>query len=131
MKAALDAGRVAAEALMLDACTITGPGTGARVWDNTTGEWTYPTEVVVYTGKCKVQTADSLRLGEAGEVTMAVSTVSLHLPIAGTGSVGRGMEAVITSAAFDPALVGKRLQIQASQAGSQKTARRFACEVVS
>lgn len=131
--ALLARGRVEAEALMLDTCVITRAGGASGSLDDETGEWAYPAGSTVYTGKCKVQLSDSLRVGdaEAGEVTLAVTAVSLHLPIDGTGGVGRGMEATITSAAFDEALVGKRLHIQAPHAGSQKTARRFACEVVS
>lgn len=129
----LEAGRNAAEALMLDTCRVTRTGSAEdRVWDDVTGTWTTPARVTVYEGRCKVQVANlQPRDAEAGEVTVAVTSYALHVPISGTGDVGRGMEAVVLSAAFDEALVGLRLHVEALHVGSQKTARRFACEVVS
>lgn len=129
---ALEAGRAAAEALMVDTCTITAPGDASGAFDPVTGEWVYGQAVTVYSGPCKVQdNALQPREAEAGEVTVVTTSYRLDLPIATSAGVGEGMTATITSAALDPALVGRRLHIEAPHSASMKTARRFPCEVVS
>ena len=45
--------RAEAEALMVDACTVTGPG--APSWNDTTGTYTPGSPVTAYSGKCRVQ----------------------------------------------------------------------------
>jgi hypothetical protein len=117
-------GRVAAEANMLDTCTVRRK-TGESVND-TTGVVT-PTYSVVYSGKCKLQRSpvagDQRRT--VGEASVVVAAVSLHLPIVGSEAVATEDVATIDTAALDAALPGKVFRISGPADGSFKTARRL------
>lgn len=128
----LERGRAAAEALMLDECTITAPGVAAPVWDEETGEFTYPPAGIVYQGKCKVQTADSLKVAspEAGELVRSVNSVRLDLPVVGSEAVAARATVTFTGSAHDAALVGRVFTVAGPHVGSLKTARRLPCEGV-
>ena len=121
---ALARGRTAAEALLVDACTVKRK-TGESVND-TTGVVT-PTYSTLYTGKCKVQRSavagDQRRT--VGEASVVVASMQLHLPVVGSEGINEGDLATVTAAALDTDLVGKLLRVVGSDDGSYRTARRL------
>lgn len=124
--AAIDAGRVAAEALMLDTCTITRPGAGKGTWNEGTGTYDPPAPTTVYAGKCKVQTRDvQVATPDVAGREAYVVEWTLHLPVVGSEGVRQGDAAMITAAAFDAALVGRTVIVQGPHLGTAKTARRL------
>lgn len=126
-------GRRRAEALMLDACTITrraAPVYPDTTTDGDTGKVT-PSVTTIYTGPCKIQAADAAgsptRVGEAELVT---SSLTLHLPMSATGVTADDIAAV-TASLLDPDLAGKVFTIRAPDHKSFKTARRFPLQELS
>lgn len=122
---ALDAtlrGREAAESLMLDACTITRPGT--PVTDPNTGDVTN-TPVTVYTGRCKVQSKDSATSNpEAGEATFTVVSRQVHIP-ANAADVRDGDVVTITASRLNAFTVGKQYRVSGFTPDSFDTAFRL------
>ncbi|MGN6245116.1 MAG: DUF6093 family protein [Motilibacteraceae bacterium] len=119
-------GRAAAEALMLDTCTITRAGTGKGPWNDGTGQYDHPARVTVYQGKCKVQTRD-VQVNNpdvAGREAFVVDW-TVHLPVVGSEGVQQGDTVTITAAALDSALVGRTFTIDGPHLGTAKTARRL------
>jgi Family of unknown function (DUF6093) len=126
VQTAIEAGRAAAEALMLDECSITRPGEGKGTWNEATGTYDPVPPTTVYSGKCKLQT---------GEVAVTTSDVAgrqafivawrLDLPVEGTEAVRQGDTATITASALDAALVGRTFIVQSTHIGTAKTARRL------
>lgn len=131
MVTALTAGRAAAEALMVATCTISR-GAGDPVWDGGAGTYTPAPPEVIYAGRCRVKAgARVVRDAEAGELTVGVGVLELHLPItAESGLVRRGDVARIDVNPTDPALVGRELVVQAPHAATTKTARKLPVEAV-
>lgn len=126
----LASGRAAAEALMVDACTVTTAGTGTT--DDLTGEVTGGT-TTLYTGKCKVQQSGRGAQGQrtdAGELSSVLLRLEVHLPVVGTESVTRGAIVTVTAAANDTALVGRTFQVHDLSFKSYATARRLGVEEV-
>lgn len=127
---ALARGRLAAQALMVDACTIqhrTGQTT-----DPLSGVVT-PTYALKYSGKAKVQTAGAGSMGRrynVGEVAEVMVRLELHLPIVGSESVARGDLITITVCLHDAALVGRVMRVHDLSHKSFATARRFLLEEV-
>jgi hypothetical protein len=126
---ALLAGRTLALSLMVDAITFTR-ATGTTTFDETTGRETAGAATTVYTGPCKVQRqrvapADP----EAGERTVTVEQVEVHVPVE-TTEVRIGDVGTITSAVFDPALVGRKFRVTGLFHKSWATARRLRCDEV-
>lgn len=125
---ALAAGRVAAEELMVDECTVrrrTGETT-----DPLTGE-VAPTYAVILTGqKCKVQTrgnwGESRDVGEAARVILSLE---VHFPITVVALEVRD-EITIDAAVHDPDLVGRVLRVKDLHHKSFATARRVMCQEV-
>lgn len=121
---ALARGRLAAEALMVDACTIrrvtgvaSNPDTGKDVT-------TYATP---YTGKCRVQQAQAAAAREdIGEDHLLLLRLEVQLPMAVTG-LEVGDEITITASAFDPDLPGRVFLIHDLAHATHKTARRVQC----
>jgi hypothetical protein len=125
---ALARGRTAAEALMVDACTITRR-TG-QTTDDLTGAVT-PATTTVYTGPCKVQTSGSGAMGrryDVAETTVVMLRLELHLPMATSAAVARGDLVTVTASATDPGLVGRTWHIHDLSHKSWATARRFLIE---
>lgn len=126
--AALRRGRVAAEQLMVDACTVrrAGPAVTDPVTGVVTATWT-----TVYTGQCKVAESTGFGAGsalpEAGEHAYTVQRYVLHLPASVTAPV-EGDVATITAAQLDASLVGREYRIVEEFAKSFATARRFEVE---
>lgn len=124
VQAALEAGRRAAEALMLDHCTITRGG--GTTFDDDTGTYTPDAGTVLYDGVCKLQTREvqALRVNIAGaEGTVVDWTV--HVPIAGTEDVRPGDTVTLTSGTFDGALRTRTFTVDGPHMGTAKTARRL------
>lgn len=90
-------GRAAAQALMVDTCTIRRKTGGST--DDLTGQ-TFPSYTTVYSGVCRVQTSGGGAMGarvETGEVAVIVLRVELQLPVVGSEAVRRGDEVSITT----------------------------------
>jgi NMD protein affecting ribosome stability and mRNA decay len=101
-------GRKAAEALMLDQCTITRPG--EVVTDPETGDVTN-TSTEVYAGKCKVQSKDSATANpEAGEHQFTVVSRQVHIP-ANAADVRDGDVVTLTASALNAFTVGKQYRV--------------------
>ncbi len=120
-------GRVAAERLMTDACTVTYK-TGATTQDETTGR-EVPVYATRFTSKCKVQARSvSVQAVEAGARMVATSTLEVHLPITAEAvEVDDVVE--VTASVYDPQLVGQKFRVVAPVAKSHATSRRFQVEV--
>jgi hypothetical protein len=124
--------RAAAESLMTDECTISRAGVGAPVLDVDTGVLVDPTAVVVYEGPCRVQVASSLdvRAVDFGGQAVNLNRVQVSIPVA-DDEVRAQDVVVITDAANDPQLVGRRFTVRGAEAKSHATVRRLECELLS
>lgn len=122
------AGRAAAEALMVDACTITRvtPGT---VFNETTGQYDdTPPPTTVYTGKCRVKPRDNAdRVVQYGQEAVSLWPYIVSIPMAESG-VELDDIVTVTASALDTALVGAGFRVRQVLAGSHLTARRLGCE---
>jgi Family of unknown function (DUF6093) len=121
-------GRIAAEALMIDAVVVkhrTGEST-----DPDTGVVT-PTFSTIYTGKAKIQHGGTRPAGtkELGQASIQVTHAQLHLPMSATG-VQADDTATVTASTLDPELVGKVFVIRAASHKTYLTARRYDMEDV-
>jgi hypothetical protein len=117
-------GRAAAEALMVDACTIARVGT--RVTDTTTGEVTEPTSTL-YTGQCRVQQAQADATEETvGEDRLLLLRLEVQLPMSVTG-LEVGDLITITASAHDPDLPGRVFRVHDLAHKTHATARRVQC----
>lgn len=124
-QAVMEAGRVAAERLMVDTCTVKHQ-TGETM-DPVTLQMT-PTYTTLYTGKCRVQlTATVALMPEAGERVIATQRVTVQLPTTVTG-VQVDDIVQVTAAAHDGDLVGRVYRVRSEFAKTHATARRLECE---
>lgn len=117
-------GRAAAEALMLDAVTVTR--LASQVTDPETGVVT-PTYTTIYTGKCKVQRsqrASRVAPTSVGEAEVFESRLELHLPTSATGVTSDDI-ATVTASVLDPDLVGMVFHVREPAAKTFTTAHRF------
>lgn len=117
-------GRAAAEALMLDACTV-GRLTGSTA-DPETGLLT-PTYSNIYTGKCKAQqTTPATGPTVVGEAEVFLGQMELHLPVTtATAAVAPGDLVTVSACVLDAGLVGKTFKLRGPAHKSYATARRF------
>jgi hypothetical protein len=121
---ALARGRLAAEAGMVDACTVTRVGT--RVTDTTTGEVTEPTSTL-YTGQCRVQQAQAQATEETvGEDHLLLLRLEVQLPMSVTG-LEVGDLITITASVHDPDLPGRVFRIHDLAHKTHATSRRVQC----
>lgn len=114
-------GRAAAEAGMVDTCTV------SRVTGETTDENTgavTPTRSTLYTGACRVQqrTASSSP-AEAGESYALMLALEVQLPMSVTG-IKTEDEITITASVHDADLVGRVFLVRSLAHKSHATARR-------
>lgn len=115
-------GRLQAESLMLDECTITRPGD--PVTDYNTGEVTNPS-TPVYSGKCKVQSKDSATATpEAGEHTFTVVSRQVHIP-ANAADVKDGDVVTLTASRLNAFTVGKQYRVSGFTPDTFDTAARL------
>jgi hypothetical protein len=114
-------GRAAAEAGMVDACTIRRVTGGST--DQSTGVRT-PTRADIYIGPCRVQSALARsQPHDVGEDYVRLLRLQLQLPVAVTGL--RVLDEVtITAAAHDQDLAGRTFLISDLMHKSEPTARR-------
>lgn len=120
-------GRLAAEALMVDACTITRT-TGTPTTDPETGA-SSSTTTTVYTGKCRIQQVASGASGQnVAEANVYQVAHILQLPMSVTGV--RVEDVATVTVSIDPDLVGRKFWIRAVAEGTHKTARRLPIELV-
>ena len=121
-------GRKAAEAGMVDTCTIErqGPTSTSR-----TGQTT-PTWTEVYDGPCRMQE----RGGYPRDITTAPDQPQLainrelQLPVSTSGSVRAGDRVTITACPNDPAMVGRQMWLRGQPTKTDATARRFSLEEI-
>ena len=118
---ALTRGRIAAEAGMVDACDIE-----RTVSESTSGGIVTPTTTDVYSGKCRLQVASSTEQGQAakiGEAYRIVARKELQLPISAP-QLQEGDLVMVTAAALDPQLVGKKFRVRDVLTKTHATSRR-------
>jgi hypothetical protein len=117
-------GRSAAEAGMVDACTVTR--VGARVTDTTSGEVTSPT-TTLYTGRCRVQQAQAVATEETvGEDHLLMLRLEVQLPMSVAG-LKVGDEITITASAHDPDLPGRVFRVHDLAHKTHATSHRVQC----
>lgn len=127
--AATLAGRLAAEAIMQDSCTITA-GAAEQVYDPGTDAYVTPAGASRYSGACRVKPQDAGREVEAGAETVSLWPFLVSIPMSVTG-VELDDLVTITASPLDPSLVGLVLRVRQVAQGSHLTARRIACELAS
>jgi hypothetical protein len=121
------AGRAAAEALMVDSCTVTRNAAGPT-FNETTGAYTGGATSTIYTGACRVKPRDNAdRVVQFGEEAVSFWPFLVSVPMS-VDDVELDDFVTITASALDPALVGLVLRVRQVQAGSHITARRLSCE---
>lgn len=121
-------GRTAAEARMVDACTITRSG-GEETLNPTTGVYTTPAPTTIYSGACEVQVSDGLNAQEteAGGQVVTQRRVTVKVPMSVTG-VQVDDVVTITASALDADLVDEVFRVVGEFAKSFATARRLQVE---
>lgn len=119
------AGRRAAEALMVDACTIqrvTGTST-----NDTTGVVT-PTYSMIYAGKCRVQQIVPVsKPADIGQAQVWLQRLELQVPISVTGIASDDL-VTITASLLDADLVGRTFRVRELGHKTHLTARRVQLE---
>ena len=114
-------GREAAEALMLDSCTVIRPG--PVVTDPATGNVT-PSSTPVYAGRCKVQqTISQASNPSAGGHQFTVQDSRVDFPVS-AGPLAVSDSVTITASALDPQLVGRVFRVDELFHKSFATAQR-------
>lgn len=130
---AIARGRVAAERLMVDSCTITRPGEGEPVFNNDTGQYDPPPPVTVYSGRCRVQVPGDIASSQdvaAGEREWTTQQAVVSLPVEGSEDVRIGHTVHMDAVVHDAALEGREFGVRALHHKSHATARRLRCEEV-
>ncbi|MBX6360101.1 MAG: hypothetical protein IRZ03_08480 [Acidobacterium ailaaui] len=117
-RGAITRGRRAAEALMVDQCTIRAESDEVTT-DPVTGVVTPVPGKVVYTGRCKLQLTRGAfpSTPEGGEHRWSMAPLEVHIPVSGTSAVNANCVIEVT-ASSDPANVGRRFRVRA---GDRKT----------
>lgn len=127
ISSALARGRAAAEARMVDACTVqrkTGESEGP-------GGVISPTWSQVYAGKCRVQVrTEAGSPADVGEASVIITRHEIHLPISAVGIL-EGDQVTMTAATYDPDLVGRTYAVRDVLTKSEATARRVTAVEVS
>lgn len=119
--------RKAADALMVDDCTIARPG--EPVTDPDTGDVTN-SPVEVYAGPCKVQSKDSaVSSPDAGEHTFTVVSRQVHIP-ANAADVKDGDVVTITASLMNVFTVGKQYRVEGFEPDSFDTAARLPVKIL-
>lgn len=117
-------GRLAAEAGMVDACTITR--VAGRSTDTTTGAVTLTTSTL-YTGKCRVQQLQAqVSTEDVGEDQVLLLRLEVQLPMGVTG-LQVGDRITVTASAHDADLVGRVFRVHDLAHKTHATARRVQC----
>lgn len=123
------AGRIAAEALFVDSCTIRAPSTFGAM-DPDTGLRTETLGTTRYTGRCKVQTYEPFeQTPQSGEHVFTVQRYAVHIP-ASAAQVQVNDVITITAATLDSSLVGRRYRVAGLLHKSMATAQRLLVDEV-
>jgi hypothetical protein len=117
-------GRARHALLMLDACTVTRPGT--RTYDPATQQYS-ETDATVYTGPCRIKIWRGIDV-EAAEQEINVQRYYLDLPLSATAPDVRRRDTVTITASLNAALVGRVLVLTDAEAETTDTAFRITCE---
>jgi len=122
-------GRAAAEAGMIDTCSIVRV-TGTTT-DPDTGEVTEMTSSV-YSGACRVQEmmGFSRDAGPAPDQPVLARYRIVQLPVAASQDVRAGDRVTITASVNDPDLVGLVMVVRDQAAKSEATSRRIGVEEI-
>jgi Family of unknown function (DUF6093) len=124
---ALADGRAAHEGLMVDACTITRPGTPTL--NRSTSALTPGTATQLYSGKCRIKPQRTPTPTEAGEKRAIVARYEFALPFSAVPSQPLQPGDVVTlTTSADPRLVGQVMTVMALDYGSTATAWRITLE---
>lgn len=125
----LAAGRRAAEAGMVDACTITR--TTGTTTDRTTGV-VIPTTTTVYSGACRVQElfGFSREVSPSPDQSQLARYRILQLPVVDSEDVRVGDHVTITACVNDPDLVGVVMLLRDQSGKSEATSRRVGIEEI-
>ena len=122
---ALSAGRAAAGALMVDACTITRPTGPPGELDPETGEREPAPTETVYAGKCKFQTYEPHESARrSGEHVYIEQRYHLHLPV-GTSQIRVNDTVRATASVHDASLVGRTYRVAGTHHKSMATSQRL------
>ncbi|KIZ16836.1 DUF6093 family protein [Streptomyces natalensis] len=123
----LAAGRIAHQQLMVDACTISRPGTPTL--NRSTSVLTPGTPTVLYSGPCRLKPQRVPRNEEAGERLTVVARYELALPFASLAADDLHVGDTVTiTASGDTRLVGQPFSVMAVDFGSTATAWRISVE---
>jgi hypothetical protein len=129
--AALPGLRAEAEALMVDSCRITKPGSGT-VWDEDAGEYVDGPPITVYEGRCRIRNAyPAPQSVQAGQVAWGLDIIIISIPIGAAAGIERGCEWELTASTNDPDSVGMKASIMADHVQTFSTACRFPAQIVS
>ncbi len=132
----LAAGRIRAESLMQDTCTITIPGAGAGVYDAATNTTTPPAPVQVYAGPCRLRTPRLLAGTQAvvgpDAITQVYYVISIPVGSVRQGSavplvVPKAAKVTVVTSRHDPASPGRVFAVNAVQHETQATAMKMQC----
>lgn len=116
-----------AESLMTDTCRVTEPD--GQTFDQDTKQLVTTAGATVYEGKCRLRPTNVDRSVESGDTRVLLTHGVLSVPVAATGlKTGQQVE-MLTSR--NPILAGQKLTLRNPQPGSQLSAQRWGCEVVS
>jgi uncharacterized protein DUF6093 len=120
--------RAAAEAGMVDTCTITRAATTFTNPD--TGQTTTST-TTVYTGACRVQqrVPGGARTTDVGEAHQLMLRMEVQLPMSVTG-VKVGDTVTVTASVHDADLAGRRFRVRELAHKTEATARRLGVEEI-
>lgn len=128
MRPTLGTLRATAARRMTETGTITRPGQGGPVFNEDTGQYDNPVPVVVYDGPILVRPQAGIRDAVAGEREWTITRYDVTLP-AGT-AVRNGDPITVTTAPYDPALVGVRLTVLDVPLDAWQVARTVVAERV-
>lgn len=122
-------GRMLAESVMADECTITGQSTGTT-WDPAAGRETPTGGASLYSGACRVQLpATQTSEADAGGHEWSARAVVVSVPVS-AGEIPAGSVVTVTAASLDAALVGRTYRVVSAVVKTAGTARRLTCEEV-
>ena len=122
------AGRAAAEALMVDTCTISVPA-ATSTFNPATGKNDPAPAAVVYSGPCRLQIQQPQPYTpDGGGHRFTVEQFILQLPVSAiTPPIGA---VVAVTDSFDPALVGRTMRVTSMFRKTHATAQRLLVEGV-
>lgn len=111
---------------MLDACTVTRPVPGSRVYNEATQQYSEQT-ATVYSGPCRIRIWRG-QDEQAADAEVSVQRYYLDLPLGDTAPDVRRHDTVTITASLNPALVGRVLILTNAEAETTDTAFRITCE---